>query len=87
VDLVESVGAQQESAAVVEPGEGSFDDPAVTAEMGAVLGQSASDQRFDAALPEQPAVLVVVVATIGNQGGWTPSWPTGTTAHRRHAIE
>lgn len=87
MDFVESVGSQQESAAVVEPGESSFDDPAVAAEVGSVLGQAASDQRFDAALPDEPAVLVVVVATIGDQGAWTLSWPTGTAAHRRHAIE
>jgi hypothetical protein len=36
VDVVAAVGADEESAAVVKPGEGAFDDPAVMAEAGAV---------------------------------------------------
>lgn len=64
MDVVASVGAQQESAAVVEPGEGAFDDPAVAAEPRAVLGLTASDDRLDAALPDEPAVLVVVVTAV-----------------------
>jgi len=31
VDLVEAVGAQEQATAVVEPGEGAFNDPAVAA--------------------------------------------------------
>jgi len=57
VDVVAAVGADEESAAVVKPGEGAFDDPAVMAEAGPVLGSAASDHRFDAALPDEPAVL------------------------------
>jgi len=34
VDVVAAVGADEEAAAVVEPGKGAFDDPAVTAEPG-----------------------------------------------------
>jgi hypothetical protein len=49
----------------VEPGEGAFDDPAMLAEPGAVFCLAAGDHGFDAALPEQAAVLVVVVATVG----------------------
>ena len=50
---------------LVQPGEGALDDPAVAAEPGAVLGLAAGDHRFDAALPDQAAVLVVVVAAVG----------------------
>ena len=46
----------------MQPGEGSFDDPAVAAEAGAVLGLAASDDRLDAALPDEPPVPVVVVS-------------------------
>ena len=65
MDVVAAVGADEESAAVVRPGESAFDDPAVAAEAGAVLGLAAGDDRFDAALPDEPAVLVVVVAAVG----------------------
>jgi len=57
----------------VEPGEGAFDDPAVAAEPGAVLGLAAGDDGFNAALPDEPPVLVVVVAAVGEQ-------PAGSTA-------
>ena len=87
MDLVESVGAQQESAAVMEPGEGPFDDPAVAAELGSVLGLTTSDHRFDAALPDESAVLVVVVAAISKQRVRSATRTTWTAAHRRDAVE
>jgi hypothetical protein len=34
VDIVAAVGADEESAVVVEPGEGALDDPAVAADEG-----------------------------------------------------
>jgi hypothetical protein len=49
----------------VQPGEGALDDPAVAAKTSAMLGLAASDHRLDAALPDQPPVLVVVVAAVG----------------------
>ena len=87
MDFVVSVGADEQAAAVVEPGEGAFDDPAVAAEMGAVLGLAACDHRFDAALPDEPAVFVVVVAAIGKQRPRPTTRPSRTTAHGRDAIE
>jgi len=67
VDVVAAVGADEESAAVVQPGEGAFDDPAVSAEAGAVFDLAASDDRLDSAFPDEPPVLVVVVAAVGDQ--------------------
>ena len=88
VDVVAAVGADQEAAAVVEPGEGALDDPAVTAEPGALLALAASDHRFDAALPDEPAVLVVVViAAVAEQPlGSTPG-AADATADGRHQVE
>jgi hypothetical protein len=87
VDVGVSVGAEEQSAAVVQPGEGAFDDPAVAAEVRAVFGLAASDDRFDAALPDEPAVLVVVVAAVGEQRARTAPRPSRTAAHGRNAIE
>ena len=87
MDVVAAVGADEESAAVVQPGEGAFDDPAVTAEPGAVLGLAAGDDRFDAALPDEAAVLVVVVATVGEQRRGSASWPADAAADGRHSVE
>jgi hypothetical protein len=87
VDVVTAVGADQEAAAVVEPGEGALDDPAVAAEPGAVLGLAAGDQRLDAALPDEAAVLVVVVAAVGDQRSRSASWPADAAADRRYPVE
>ena len=87
MDVVSAVGADQEAAAVVEPGEGAFDDPTVAAECRAVLGLASRDHRLDATLPEQAAVLVVVVATVGEQGLWSSAWPADTAADGWYPVE
>jgi hypothetical protein len=87
VDVVAAVGTDEQSAAVVEPGEGALNDPAVAAEPGAVPGLAASDQRLDATLPEQAAVLVVVVAAVGDQGRRSAPWPADAATDGRHTVE
>jgi hypothetical protein len=79
--------SDQEAAAVVQPGEGSFDDPTVAAEAGTVLGLAAGDDRLDAALPDEPPVLVVVVAAVGDQRPRSASWATDPAAHGWHPVE
>jgi hypothetical protein len=74
-------------AAVVEPGEGTFDDPSVAAEAGAVFGLAASDDRLDAALPDEPAVLVVVVAAVCDQRPRSPSRAADATTDRWHSVK
>jgi hypothetical protein len=87
VDLVAAVGADEEPTSVVEPGEGALDDPALLAEPGAVFCLAASDDRLDPALPEQAAVLVVVVAAVGEQHLWSLPRPADAAAHSRHPVE
>ena len=50
--LVAAVGAKEESATVVQPSEGPFDDPAVAAEPGPVLGIASGDQRLHSSFPD-----------------------------------
>jgi hypothetical protein len=87
VRLVAAVGAKEESAAVVQPGEGAFHDPAVTAEAGAALGLTSRDHRLDAALQDEAAVLDVVVAAVGDDAVGSPSRPAGTAAYGRYSVE
>jgi hypothetical protein len=87
VDVVAAVGADEESAAVVEPGEGALDDPAVAAEAGAVLGLAAGDDRLHAALPDEAAVAVVVVAAVGEQRLGSSSRPPNPATDGRYAVE
>jgi hypothetical protein len=87
VDVVAAVGADQQSAAVVQPGEGALDDPAVAAEPGAVLGQAASDQRLDAPLANELPVAVVVVAAVGDQRSRPAAWAADAAADGRYTVE
>ena len=85
--LVAAVGAKEESAAVVQPGEGPFDDPALTSEPGAVFGLASRDHRLDSALPDEATVLVVVVAAVGDEAVGASPRPTDTAAHRWNPVE
>jgi hypothetical protein len=87
VDVGAAVVADEQALEVVEPGEAALDDPAVAAEPGAVSGLAARDHRFDPSLPELAAVLVVVVAAVGNQLVRAAAWPTAAAAHRRHPLQ
>jgi hypothetical protein len=49
---------------LVQPGEGALDHPANLAQSGTVGDAASCDQRLDAALPQQTAVLVEVVASV-----------------------
>lgn len=59
--------ADAEPLELVQPGEGALDDPAHFSQSGAVCDPASGDHRLDAALPQQTAVLVEVVAPIGIQ--------------------
>jgi hypothetical protein len=65
VDVVAAVVSDEQPLEVVEPGEGALDDPASTAQAGAVLCLAAGDLRRDPALAQLSAVAVVVVAAVG----------------------
>lgn len=87
MDVVAAVGADKQAAAVMQPGEGALDDPAVAAESGAGLCLAACDQGLDAALPDETTVLVVVVAAVGDQRPRSASWPADTAADGWHPVE
>jgi hypothetical protein len=71
----------------VRPGEGAFDDPAVAAEPGAVLGLAACDLGFDPPAAEFAPVLVVVVAAVGSDAVGAPPGPTDLAAHGRDTVD
>lgn len=75
---------------LVEPGEGPLDDPAGLAQAGAVRNASAGDLRGDAAGPEDAAVLVEVIAAVGEQSARpalrSPAEPTFPQVIRHKII-
>ena len=87
VDFVAAVVADEQSLEVVQPGEGAFDDPAVAAEAGAVLGLAACDLGFDPTAAEFAPVFVVVVAAVGSDTVGAPPWPTDLAAYGRDPLD
>ena len=87
MDLGAAVVTNEQSFVVVEPGEGALDDPTNAAEAGAVLGLATRDLRFDPTGAELTAVLVMVVAAVGDDPVGAAAWPTDLAAHRRDALD
>ena len=85
--FVAAVGAEEQPPAVVQPGEGAFDDPAVASEPRAVRRLPSCNHWLDAALPDQTTVLVVVVAAIGNDAVRPPTRPADTATYRWYPVE
>lgn len=75
--------ADVEPVELVQPGEGSFDDPAPAAEPGAVLGLAACDQRCDAERAQLAAVELLVVAAVGDEALRASFRPASSAAYRR----
>jgi hypothetical protein len=87
VDLGAAVVADEQPLEVVEPGEGALDHPTGAAESGPVLGPAAGDGGSDASLADEAAVLVVVVAAIGDDHVGAKARPADLATYRRDALE
>jgi hypothetical protein len=87
VDVGSAFVAGAQSLEGVQPGEAAFDDPAVSAEAGAVGGAAAGDAWGDAAGAQQPPVLVVVVAAVGEQLSGASAGSAASAADRWDGVE
>ena len=67
MDVGAPLVAGAQSLEAVQPSKAALDDPALTAQAGAVGDAAAGDPRSDPALSELSAVDVVVVAAVGEQ--------------------
>ncbi len=75
--------ARAQSSEVVQVREAALDDPPLNTEPGAVFGAPPGDDGLDPARPQQPTVLVVVVAAIGQDEVGLLARPAGFASHRR----
>jgi hypothetical protein len=69
----------------VEVADGALHDPALATKPGAVLGAAQSDHWDDPTSPELPAVLVVVIATVGQYSVGLSAWTPDAARDRRLA--
>lgn len=65
MDLGVAFVAGAQAAEVVQVCEAALDNPALASQARAVFAAATGDGGFDAARPQQPAVLVVVIAAVG----------------------
>lgn len=87
MEVVAALVAERQTAEGVQPGEGALDRPAPAAQAGAVRCLAAGDAVCDAALAQQAPVLVMVIATVGDdQRGAVPR-PAGAPGDVRDAIQ
>jgi hypothetical protein len=70
----------------VKPGEAALYYPPLLAEARAVLGATTGDDRLHASLSQLPAVLVVVIAPVGEQAIGSLAWPADLAGHRADSI-
>ena len=71
----------------MKPGEASLHDPALGAQSRAVVLTAAGDQGLDAAGPELAAVLVVVIAPVGEQPIGALAGAADLAGDRHHAVD
>ena len=86
VDLGAAVVADEESFELVEPGEGSFDDPPVAAKSGAVCRLTSGYLGFDAARLECSAVDGEVVGAVGADAVGSATGPADLPTNRWHPV-
>ncbi|MDQ0688881.1 hypothetical protein QFZ56_007844 [Streptomyces achromogenes] len=79
--------ADAEPLELVQPGEGALDDPAHLSQSRAVGDPASGDHRLDAALPQQTAVLVEVVAPIGIQTLGLAAWASSQAPNSWDSVQ
>ena len=79
--------ADEQALEVVKVGDGSLDDPADSAQTGAVVGLAAGDQRGDAELAQHIAVTVGVVAAVADDARGALAWMADSACNRRHSFD
>ena len=87
MDVLSSFVSDGQTAEAIDPGEGAFDDPAVTAEPILALDAAAGDAGFDVALAAVAPTACMIGGLVGVQLLGSPTGPTTLGADRRHGVE
>lgn len=79
--------ADPQPAEVVQPRERALHDPPLTAHPRPILCAPAGYPVLEASPSELAAVLVVVIAAVGDHPLWSPAWPAPFARDRRDAVD
>ena len=82
MDLGIALVAGSETPEVVQVSEAALDDPALAAKAGPVGCSATSDHGLNAERPQQPTVLVVVIAAVGQQPIGLLAWASDLPGDR-----
>ncbi len=82
MDLGVALVACSEAPEVVQVSETALHDPALAAQARTMRCTAAGDDGCDPESPEQPTVLVVVIATVGEEPVGLLSWPSDLSGDR-----
>lgn len=83
----QTLAADAQLAEVVKPGNGSFDDPSRFSQTAAVRFAATCDQGFDSGSVERPAILIVIVATVGLNQQRFGQRTSPLAANRRNCVD
>ncbi len=79
--------ADAEPFELVEPGKGPLDNPSSLAQAGAMRGTTSGDLGCDATSPDETAVLVEVVAAVGEQPSGSVPWTAAQATNAGHRVQ
>lgn len=87
MDVVADLPTDAQSPEPMQQGKRLLDDPAVLAQPGAVFGAAPGDDQRDTHRPNLPAILVVVVGTVGIHRVRPSSRAPAVTAYWRDVLD
>ncbi len=87
MDVIAHLPTNPKPAEPVQMGERALDHPPLSPQTGTVRGAAAGDQRLHAEIPDQAAVLVVVVAAVTEHDVRTAPGPAALATHGRYGLE
>lgn len=87
MDVVADLPADPQATEPVQMGKGAFHHPALSPEPGTVLGGAPGDDRLHTEVPDQAAVLVVVVTAVSEHCVRAASGPATLAAHGRNCLQ
>ena len=87
MNIVSTIKANKQSAELVKPSDGAFDDPAMLAQMRGILDTPSSDPVLDPADGTGNSTLVEIVPLVCVEFLWPASRPAMAILQRGHSVQ
>lgn len=87
MDVGPAFVADEQALHLVEPAEGTFDNPAIAPQARAIAVVAVREHRSDPKLAERSPMSVGAVAAVAEQRLGAPPRPAGDTSNGRHSLK